>query len=461
MLKKAVLMVFATMLLIAFAGIASANQVDGMVSGTGPVLPVDLDVSVNPGGLGDGLIYGYYNARDAFTFFRVVNTSTTEAIKARVRFREAKRSKEILDFNICLSNKDQWSAWIFSPTAAGPAIILPTDGGLEPPDSVTAAMKTITAPAISANGQAFKYSATGPAGLAGVTADDTKEGYFEIIGVTTLLAGSDGGVDTNDSHVNFTASQCINIQSPVNEVPNVLAGNADVIVFRPVQGSGLYSYNAAAIADCDITQDFDLSAEFPVWTNCFNGLSGVDYALTKVNHIAMYNLEEWDGAETEVIINFPTKSLHGVGPWTKPFDTVSSSNCEPVDINIYNDLENTSTSTTDFSPSGNPAQPELCNEVNVIKIEKSDLLNTKVGAQFNVSGVTPFTGLGWVRIGLNTGTISCATGNSTCRDAGAVESVGLPSLGFVLNRFIGEMGAMDSTQYNSYIRFNQVAPGRQ
>ena len=97
MLKKAVLMVFAAMLLIAGAGIASANQVDGMASGTGPALPAGLTVSVNPGGLGDGLIYGYYNTREALTFFRVVNTSTTDAVSKR-RFRE-QRSAEILDFN--------------------------------------------------------------------------------------------------------------------------------------------------------------------------------------------------------------------------------------------------------------------------------------------------------------------------------------------------------------------------
>jgi hypothetical protein len=67
-----------------------------------------------------------------------------------------------------------------------------------------------------------------------------------------------------------------------------------------------------------------------------------------------------------------------------------------------------------------------------------------------VSGVTPFTGLGWVRIGLDTGVISCALGNSTC--FGTTETVGLPSLGFVLNSFLGAMGTMDSTQYNAFIR---------
>lgn len=464
MLKKAVLMVFAAMLLIAGAGIASANQVDGMVSGTGPALPAGLTVSVNPGGLGDGLIYGYYNTRNALTFFRIVNTSTTDAVKARVRFREAKTSAEILDFNVCLSNKDQWSAWILTNGNGVGAGIYPVDAGLErtvPGDTITAPnipQLVLDASGNLTGGVPFKCgfgggcSVTGVNTLANVTADDTMEGYFEIIGEVAIPGG------TETTKVDFTATQCLNnlgAHDGVNllDVPNVLGGDASVIVVRP-EVSGMFSYNAIALADCRLTTDFVVANESPTWANCFNGLNGVDYALTKRDHIAMYNVENWDSAQTEVIMNFPTKSLHTIVPgtpgWNKPFDTVDSAKCEPIDLNIYNDLQDTTVSQTDFSPASGSSGATLCNEVNVIKIDNSDIMNSGVAKTLDVSGVTPFTGLGWIRIGLATGGPTCVTGNSTCFTSN-VESFGLPSLGYVLTDLVGKFSAMNETKYTTHI----------
>lgn len=475
MLKKAVLMVFAAMLLIAGAGIASANQVDGMASGTGPALPAGLTVSVNPGGLGDGLIYGYYNTREALTFFRVVNTSTTDAVKARVRFREAKTSAEILDFNVCLSNKDQWSAWILTnPNGVG-AGIYPVDAGLlrtVPGDTITAPtvpQLVISNTGVISGGVPFKCgsgsgcSVSGVAALTVVTAEDTREGYWEIIG-TTSINQQGNVVGSETTKIDFTAAECLNLQNAptsgtkaFRDVPNSLAGDASVVVLRD-DVSSMFSYNATAIADCNLLSDFILANETPTWDNCTDRLVGVDYALTKQDHIAMYNVEDWSAAQTEVILNFPTKSLHQLTfppanpTWSKPFDTVDAARCEPININIYNDLQDTTVNETDFSPSSGPSGAALCNEVNVIQIEDSTIMTSGVAKTLNVDGVTPFTGLGWVRIGLNTGTVNCATGNSVC--FGTSQSLGLPSLGYVVTDLIGKLGGMNSTQYTTSIQAN-------
>lgn len=470
MFKKAVLMVFATMLLITGAGIASANQIGGMASNNGPALPTGLTVSVNPGGLGDGLIYGYYNTRDALTFFRLVNTSTTDAVKARVRFREAKTSAEILDFNVCLSNKDQWSAWIMTNPNGTGAGIYPVDAGLFRGSLVG---DTITRPnipqlAISSSGamsggQAFKCgkgtgcSVSGVASLANVTADDTREGYWEVIATTAKTGG------TETTKINFDTTptdECLNPVSSTNfvDVPNVLGGDASVIVLR-TGVSGMFQYNATAIADCNVNADYAVANESPTWGACADGVNGVDYVLTKQDHIAMYNVEDWDKAQTEVIVNFPTKSLHTILPvptsgsyWTKPFDTVDSytNQCEPINLNLYNDLQDTTTSTTDFSPSSGPTGATFCNEVNVIKIESSDILESSVSKTLKVSSVTPFTGLGWIRIGLNTGAPTCTSGNSVC--AGGKQSFGLPSLGYVLTDLVDSLGSLTETKYDTNIQ---------
>jgi len=64
MFKKAVLMTFAAMLIVFGASVSFALQIDGLVSGTdNPALPAGIQSSINPGGLGDALLYGYYNVR--------------------------------------------------------------------------------------------------------------------------------------------------------------------------------------------------------------------------------------------------------------------------------------------------------------------------------------------------------------------------------------------------------------
>lgn len=83
----------------------------------GAVAPV-----VNPDGLGGALLYPIYTVEnDNSTLVSVVNT--TEKYKAvKVRFVEAKNSAEVLDFHLYMSPKDVWSGTIV-PTTAGAKLI--------------------------------------------------------------------------------------------------------------------------------------------------------------------------------------------------------------------------------------------------------------------------------------------------------------------------------------------------
>ena len=105
MLKRSSLVLAVALVLFAF-GVASAGQIDGLMSNNGPRLPLDaaqfvngatanLDVYVNPGGKGDTLIYNYYNARNnTATYFTVVNTDTT--LGARVNDASASGKHEAM-----------------------------------------------------------------------------------------------------------------------------------------------------------------------------------------------------------------------------------------------------------------------------------------------------------------------------------------------------------------------------
>ena len=80
-------------------------------------------VHINADGLGQVLIYPYYTARSTasgnayVTALSVVNT-TASAKAVKVRFLEGKNSREVLDFNLFLSQYDVWTAGI---VAAGPS----------------------------------------------------------------------------------------------------------------------------------------------------------------------------------------------------------------------------------------------------------------------------------------------------------------------------------------------------
>lgn len=69
-------------------------------------------VHVNPDGTGQVLLFPYYSARPGYvTNINVVNsTDQTKAVK--IRYRESKTSKDMLDFNVYMSPHDVWTSSI-------------------------------------------------------------------------------------------------------------------------------------------------------------------------------------------------------------------------------------------------------------------------------------------------------------------------------------------------------------
>ena len=75
-------------------------------------------VNIDPDGLGQVLIYPYYTTNGGnVTLLSVVNT-TDEAKAVKVRFKEGKNSREVLDFNLYLSPWDVWTAAIVDEPVA-------------------------------------------------------------------------------------------------------------------------------------------------------------------------------------------------------------------------------------------------------------------------------------------------------------------------------------------------------
>lgn len=425
MSKKSLLTVLVFVFSVFLVGSAQAVLIDGLA---GNALSVDAPVTniyVNPGGLGDALIYGYYNVRGGnLNFLRVVNTGDT-GIGAKIRFREGKNSNEVLDFFICLSGRDQWSAWIVDGGSGQPAILYYYDND------------TPTYPDPQRNNDATdNLLAQEPfrtAAASSVTVDDTKEGYFEFIAnVAWADTPGSGKVVSTPRECN---SAVINLQGIGNalEAPNTLLGNH--YIFNVANGAGTYAYNATALANfANASLRGNLGNDSaPRLSDATEGLNAVNFVLTKARQYATYDLQ-FDG-QTTIINTFPTKRLSiaelvGRGPFRDDAGILSDgtieNRCEVVNLRIWDDAENTQTTSDDVSPRPSEEQFEKCNEVSLIVVGSGNpVLNT------DLKDITLPKGefeLGWI--------MEDFTGIGRSTTVGDATTYGLPVISYELQGFL-------------------------
>lgn len=462
-----------TMSIFAFS-ISFAAEIDGLDSGNGPELPSPLQVYVNPGALGDALIYGYYNARNEYNFLRVINTSSG-GVAVKIRFREGRHSNEVLDFFICLSGYDQWSGWIVGDSnTANPAVLYWYDDDTPTwPDPQN--NNTVTDNFLAT--QAMHYGSTGASSI--VTADDTKEGYYEVIAVSawTDTPGSNKVVRTPKAcgQILGLATELggagteypTGFTTPSLLVPaNVLAGNH--VIFDVASAIGTFAYNATALGDCiqAIPSPVVLATEGkPTFRDCGDGIVGVDFVLTKAREYAIYDVETSLIGSTDIINTLPTRRDSMIATWsanngyngpfpasctidgstgevcrsTTPGDCSSTKKlgacCVDVGTTIHDDAENTP-SSTGFSPGTTPT-PQKCYDVNYVTVglTKSSLLATALLSYKLDSGSYQ---LGWIKEDFTTvGTYFTSYPNVPASTATAFQTqYGLPVISYELGAFV-------------------------
>ncbi len=400
MLKKTVITVMMAMLIVFGAGLSHAITIDGMTSGTGPGLPGNLYSSVNPGGIGDSLLYGYYNVRGNLNLFNIVNTSSENGVKVRFIFRSAKTSKECLDFNVCLSLGDVWTAYLFDNGSTASIAPFDTD--------------TITGPTIPSSGQPFKFGTYGPIT---VTADDCREGYFEAVGMSLIPNYDKNSSSTESCYFGGPKTNCIRSSTDCNnwqpssegyDAPNSLLGNNTIFELATL---ATYSYNATAVwtttwVPFDVPSGSEVSIPFAmgVATSGAQGCDTADFIFNKSNVISPYDIMSFLGGETEVIITFPTRlACHGNTSDLdmfdyKKYDSASGTiteYCTNVAVTVWNDKEKKLT-IEDFSPSVGLCLPH---EVNVLKLGGSQIWNSTVALGISTGDFA----LGWINVDLYAG----------------------------------------------------------
>jgi len=158
-------------------------------------------VNLNPDGLGEVLLYPYYTTNDDNTTLVTVVNTTGEAKAVKVRFMEGFNSREVLDFNLYLSEYDVWVAAIADGAAfggdAGTATLFVPDTSCTVPyiygDSYDEDLE-------GGVQEFLPYAYTGDYEDGGPTdLSRTTEGYFEIIEMGTMTDGDARAAKTLNS----------------------------------------------------------------------------------------------------------------------------------------------------------------------------------------------------------------------------------------------------------------------
>jgi hypothetical protein len=160
-------------------------------------------VSLDPEGLGQALIFPYYTVRaseggNAYNTYISIVSSSTIAKTVRVRFREGRAAKAVLDFNLYLSPNDVWTA-----------ALVPVEGSNEPSGntrlltrdrSCTAPAFPIVDGAAQVDFSAANYAAAGGDGF-GSGLERTREGYVEVIEMAALSGVTASAITHNSAGV--------------------------------------------------------------------------------------------------------------------------------------------------------------------------------------------------------------------------------------------------------------------
>jgi hypothetical protein len=315
-----------------------------------------------------------------------------------------------------------------------------------------------------------------------VTADDTKEGYFEIIanvawadvpGPNTKVINTPNkcGKTVLVNGPAATAGTFLNVFGGVDPIPsftppalfdapNTLIG--DTYIFDVAAGQGTFAYNATALANF-LNAPFlgSLGVDsFPRLSDATDGLAGVNYVLAKAVEYSLYDLN-FNG-QTTIVNTFPTKRLSilnspvggqingpfndtatictdgrigATGHCATPYDSSDlAARCETVGVAIWDDQENTpSIKGCTFSPCQvKQVTYKKCDEVSLFTIgltAKAPLNSALVQTpQIDTTGFE----MGWVSEDFTT-----VAGRWTQFPATTNYAYGLPAISYSLQGLIG------------------------
>jgi len=178
-MKKNVIALGVSAVLLSMAGAASANVIPNGSAGT---------VELNPRGLGHQLVFPYFTTQGSNnTLVNIVNTDTVNGKAVKVRFRGAGNSDDLFDFQVLMSPGDVWTASL-AQDAAGVTKLTTTDN-------------TCVIPSKAAINVAFTNTLR--VDPSKDIAAQTREGYIEVINMADIPPTITVGTVTNAANPLF------------------------------------------------------------------------------------------------------------------------------------------------------------------------------------------------------------------------------------------------------------------
>ena len=457
-----------------------------ILGGLGAVAGTAHAVYEDPNGLGQALIFPYYTVQQASgnsynTYMSVVNT-TTRAKALKVRFREGKNSREVLDFNLYLSPNDVWTAAIV------PADNTATSGGrLVTADQSCTAPRIVTAGATTGSVDFRNFAFVGGAADgAGTGLDRTREGYIEVVEMANLTGAAaaavthaqPAGVPANCAFVQpangFTAAtNAAFLQPPSGGVtgsytlinvnngadmggnPTVLANFSLGTIFTDVGNEQTNLSSANPPVAVTVSSQNGASGQGAVVSTATYA-SGADAVSATIMHSQVINEYVLDAATksaTDWVLTFPTKRFYvttaaALPPFTNNFAGAAGA-CESIGFVFFNREESGAAAAADqFSPLQPGQTVAMCWESQVMSIlnvaggstssvfGSVNNLNVTVNSNFqNGWANLSFTGANAATVGLSsvagTGTVANVNTGAPILTAQTVNYRGLPVIGFM------------------------------
>ncbi len=333
-----------------FTTTALSGAVIASLSGA-PVMAQVPAPQISPTNTGQALIFPYYTVNDGWvTTLNVMNTSPN-TLAVKVRFREKKNSRDVLDFNIVMSPYDAW-AGVVQNSPDGPQLFTPDNSCTSPLN-----INGVTGNRIAYTNIENSNSSDG----GGNEVQRMRDGYVEMLVMGVARPGAENVQNTVPywaKHVNGTPRDCASVdrafvateatwspntdplsynQNPQNLL-NPLAGSGNPLArdhFEaptpsdvPLKGNVTWlklgtgagaGSSAITIADWSRT-NFVTAQQFPwfleptvasslgLWT--IEGIEAFEDAITWSATTNEWANNPESGAQVDWVINFPTKAYH-------------------------------------------------------------------------------------------------------------------------------------------------------
>jgi len=391
------------------------------VLGTGTAGAVHLSET----GTGQVALFPYYTTQaangNAFDTYISITNTTAFGKAVKIRFREARNSREVLDFNIYLSPQDVWVGAVSADAATGGAKITAYDNSCTVP--VTSGGRNIKTDGIPFRN--FNYTNVTSLGGAdnrdgaGLGLDRTKEGYFEVIEMGVPVLDIPAAYNSA-SDISFPAAITHDALGVPANCPAVVdawkrtVGNQDsffdlndrldsptggilasAVLINPLTGSAstieptmladwsnvdIHSYpgtEAPTLADVAPSISFVYQGNAVLtstWATTTNFVDPVSAVLMRDSVMNEYTINDTGSNSTrsDWVVSFPTKREYvDVGvpaggttrtpfttPWTyTSLDGTDGRSCEPVALTMYDREEGTLVSNPNGDVDFSPSLP--------------------------------------------------------------------------------------------------------